>query len=119
MWGEWSPCLLGRGTCIVEHAWHARSPRGTVSHHAWHLRGPCFATFGKRGTFIDQAGKAGYAGNIVEIMDDRERNGLLRTKKARPGGGGGFGTRPRYLIVCLWRRLLASLAGGGGGEALL
>ena len=21
---------------------------------------------------------------------------------------GGFGTRPRYLIVCLWRRLLAS-----------
>ena len=23
-------------------------------------------------------------------------------------GGGGFGTRPRYLIVCLWRRLLAS-----------
>ena len=26
----------------------------------------------------------------------------------RLGGGGGFGTRPRYLIVCLWRRLLAS-----------
>ena len=25
-----------------------------------------------------------------------------------PGGGGGVGTRPRYLIVCLWRRLLAS-----------
>ena len=24
------------------------------------------------------------------------------------GGGGGGGTRPRYLIVCLWRRLLAS-----------
>ena len=24
------------------------------------------------------------------------------------GGGGGVGTRPRYLIVCLWRRLLAS-----------
>ena len=24
------------------------------------------------------------------------------------GGGGGFGTRPRYLMVCLWRRLLAS-----------
>ena len=24
------------------------------------------------------------------------------------GGGGGLGTRPRYLIVCLWRRLLAS-----------
>ena len=23
-------------------------------------------------------------------------------------GGGGVGTRPRYLIVCLWRRLLAS-----------
>ena len=23
-------------------------------------------------------------------------------------GGGGGGTRPRYLIVCLWRRLLAS-----------
>ena len=27
----------------------------------------------------------------------------------RPGGGGGgFGTRPWCLIVCLWRRLLAS-----------
>ena len=24
------------------------------------------------------------------------------------GGKGGFGTRPRYLIVCLWRRLWAS-----------
>ena len=24
------------------------------------------------------------------------------------GGGGGLGTRPRYLTVCLWRRLLAS-----------
>ena len=24
------------------------------------------------------------------------------------GGGGAVGTRPRYLIVCLWRRLLAS-----------
>ena len=24
------------------------------------------------------------------------------------GGGGEVGTRPRYLIVCLWRRLLAS-----------
>ena len=24
------------------------------------------------------------------------------------GGGGGSGTRPRYLIVCLWRRLLVS-----------
>ena len=24
------------------------------------------------------------------------------------GGGGGVGTRPQYLIVCLWRRLLAS-----------
>ena len=23
-------------------------------------------------------------------------------------GGGGVGTRPQYLIVCLWRRLLAS-----------
>ena len=23
-------------------------------------------------------------------------------------GGGGVGTRPRYLMVCLWRRLLAS-----------
>ena len=33
--------------------------------------------------------------------------------------GGGVGTRPRYLIVCLWRRLLASrhcsCVGGGGG----
>ena len=24
------------------------------------------------------------------------------------GGGGGVGTRPRYPIVCLWRRPLAS-----------
>ena len=27
--------------------------------------------------------------------------------------GGGVGTRPRYLIVCLWRRRLASRQGGG------
>ena len=27
---------------------------------------------------------------------------------AAAAGGGGVGTRPRYLIVCLWRRLLAS-----------
>ena len=39
-------------------------------------------------------------------------------------GGGGVGTRPRYLIVCLWQRLLASRhcsfcpgGGGGGSEA--
>ena len=31
-------------------------------------------------------------------------------------GGGGVGTRPRHLIVCLWRRLLASRRGGGGGD---
>ena len=37
------------------------------------------------------------------------------------GGGGGVGTRPRYRILCLWRRLLASrhCHGGGGGGRLL
>ena len=30
------------------------------------------------------------------------------TSEERREGGGGVGTRPQYLIVCLWRRLLAS-----------
>ena len=30
------------------------------------------------------------------------------SSRCAPGGGGGVGTRPRYLIVCLWQRLLAS-----------
>ena len=34
--------------------------------------------------------------------------GLLPFQCSPRGGGGGVGTRPQYLIVCLWRRLLAS-----------
>ena len=34
--------------------------------------------------------------------------GCLRARPAPTGGGGGVGTRPRYPIGCLWRRLLAS-----------
>ena len=30
------------------------------------------------------------------------------TTHLKDPGGGGVGTRPRYLIVCLWQRLLAS-----------
>ena len=48
--------------------------------------------------------------------DKAEKRGIgkLGNVEAQPGkhracrGGGGFGTRPRYLIVCLWRRLLTS-----------
>ena len=31
------------------------------------------------------------------------------------GSGGGFGTRPQYMIVCLWR----GPSGGGGGAGAL
>ena len=35
------------------------------------------------------------------------RSPAPHTQRARDGGG-GVGTRPRYSVVCLWRRLLAS-----------
>ena len=39
----------------------------------------------------------------------REMFGTQGPKNTQPQEeGGGGGTRPRYLIVCLWRRLLAS-----------
>ena len=37
----------------------------------------------------------------------RKRMPFFR-KRCTSEGGGGVGTRPRYLIVCLWRRPLAS-----------
>ena len=52
------------------------------------------------------------------LVEERRIRLELRYVKAEQGGvavvfggmtpGGGVGTRPRYSVVCLWRRLLAS-----------
>ena len=51
-------------------------------------------------------------GGCVPRVQTQAPGCLLRTEGGGGGGllGGGVvgGTRPRYLIVCLWRRLLAS-----------
>ena len=56
----------------------------------------------------------GWHGNSATVHCTRapsQSNGhtgaVLERLTTAAGGGGGFGTRPRYLIVCLWRRLLA------------
>ena len=49
------------------------------------------------------AGRGGAGGRAGPRAGDR-----APFNNSAPQGGGGVGTRPRYLIVCLWRRLLAS-----------
>ena len=50
--------------------------------------------------------------DICDTCDAKRCEGTPFRDHLAEGGGGrggeGCGTRPRYLIVCLWRRLLAS-----------
>ena len=58
----------------------------------------------------------GVAGLLEVSTGDGDDSCVGLVEKAREvlegmrksGGGGGVGTRPRYSVVCLWRRLLAS-----------
>ena len=50
----------------------------------------------------DECRPAMQRSNLASVAPMRDQTFALR------GGGGGVGTRPRYSVVCLWRRLLAS-----------
>ena len=52
---------------------------------------------------VSRCGSRGFALRLCSVYGKRRGGRVFNS-----GGGWGTGTRPRYQIVCLWRRLLAS-----------
>ena len=116
--GNWR---FGRGGGFPR--WGGGGLRATHYHHMHTSRGDvCLGVWGYGGTYVIIASLPGYVlliwcskhGRFDETeactkkIERHWRHAPQPTISQNPAWGGGFGTRPRYLIVCLWRRPLAS-----------